>query len=144
MGTDSADGGSGNGNGRFPYGEVWIEGEGPLQDPIGRLVILMLAEAVALRCSEIEIDVVEDCCPVHFVRGDERLERDAPPVRLFRPLKDRLARMCGQAAGDGQGTFTAALKKSQTGTKVDGEVSVSVVFGDASLRLTITDFKPMP
>jgi hypothetical protein len=146
MGTDSANGNSRNGNGRGPFEEATVSDEDgrPLPDVFERLVTVMLSEAVARRCSEILVDVGEDCCPVHFVRGSERLKIDSLPVRLFGPLKDRVARMCRKEDCQGQGTFTSSLKRTETSAKAYAGVKVAVDFADSGLRLTITDFKSTP
>ena len=147
MVIDSTGNGSENGNGHGPFegSEIWSNDEGPIQDVVDRLVLVIVREAVSLRCSEIQVDVGEECCPVHFVRGNEKLERDSLPVRLFGPFKDRVAQMYGKGKEDnqGQGTFSALLKRTETSAKAYGEARVSVTFGSSSLRLTITDFKSM-
>jgi hypothetical protein len=143
MEIDSDDGGSGNGEGARPFdgAVVWVEGEGPLRDTLGKLVEVLLAEAVARRSSEIIVEVGEDCCPVHFVRGSEQLEMDALPVWLFGPFKDRIVRMCGKDIDENNGTVTITLKKSETSVKSDTEVQVSVAFGESSLRLIFAEIK---
>jgi hypothetical protein len=139
MGIDSGSNGSENGNGRGPVNDGLRPDEEPAHDVFGRLVVVMLREAVARRSNEIQIDVGEDCCPVHFVRGTENLEMDSLPVRIFGPFKDHVASMCGKEDCQGQGTFSATLKGTETSAKAYGEVKVSVVFGDSSLRLTIAN-----
>ncbi len=145
MGIESTNGGSGNGNASGPHrATVWVLGEGPVHDALGQIVVVMLTEAVARRCSEIVVGLGEDCCPVHFIRGNEQLEMDSMPVRLFDPLKDRIAQMCGNKGCQGEGTFISSLKKSKTSSQVGAQVQVSVVFGDSSLRLTISDVRDTP
>ena len=143
MGIDSTNSGSGSGDGRGPFDEAtnWSDDDGPLHDAIGRLVTVMLREALESRSSEIQIGVGEDGYAVHFVQGLKKLAMDALPVRLFGPLKDRVARMCGKEDCQGHGTFSALLKRTETSAKGYGEVNVAVVFGDSSLQLTIADFK---
>jgi hypothetical protein len=111
--------------------------KGASHDPLERLVILILREAVARRFNEIEIDDRELVCPVRFVRGNERLEIDPLPKRLFGAFKGRVARMCGKEDDQGEGTFVASLNLADTSERDYGEATVSVVFGDSSLRLTI-------
>jgi hypothetical protein len=112
-----------------------------MHDALGRLVDVMLREALRRRCREIQIDVGEDGCAVWLLRGSERLPLDPIPPRLYSDLKDRLARKCGNKSWEGQGTFLACLKRTKASEKDHGDVNVSVVFGDESLRLTITEFK---
>ncbi len=83
MGINSASNGSENGNGPGPVNDGLQPEEGPAHDVFGRLVVVMLREALARRSHEIQIDVGEDCCPVHFVKGTENLEMDSLPVRIF-------------------------------------------------------------
>lgn len=133
---------SGNGSGAGPFEPgVWSNDEGPVRAVNQRLLVVLLAEAVARRCTEIVIDVHEDLCPVHFGRGDEMLETDSLPLRILDPLKNHLARLCNSQDGQPRGSFTMSLKKAETSVKADREVCVSVAFGDSGLRLTITDLK---
>jgi hypothetical protein len=112
-----------------------------LHEPFGRLVILLLREAVARQCNQIEIDDVDDVCPIHFVRGGERFKMDPLPKRLFGAVQRHVARMCGKENCQGQGTFSASLNLPESSAKAYGEAKVSVVFSDSSLRLTIIDLK---
>ena len=48
-------------------GLQWSDGE-PVHDPLGRLVDVLLREALGQRCREIQIHVGEDGCPVWLVR----------------------------------------------------------------------------
>ena len=115
--------------------------KGTSHDPLARLVILLLREAVARQCNVIEIDDGEDFCPIHFVRGDERFKIDPLPKRLFGAFKGRLARMCGKEDDQGEGTFVVSLNLADSSEKVYGEANVSVGFGDSSLRMTITELR---
>jgi hypothetical protein len=121
------------------YADCGSDHEVVAHDPLERLVILMLREAVASHSNGIEIDDREPECPIHFVRGDERLRMNPLPKRLFVAFKDRVARMCGKEDYQGQGTFVASLNLADTSQKNYGEAKVSVVFGDSNLRLTIID-----
>lgn len=134
MGTKSLGNGSANGDGRS---HLVVDGEGPVHDPLGRFVTLLVREAVARKCSEIVVERADACCLVHLVRGDERLKMDSPPARLFAPIKQRVARMCGQTANDGQGTFTTSLKKTETGVDTGPHVTVSVRWGASDIHFTI-------
>jgi hypothetical protein len=50
--------------------------------------------------------------------------------------------MCGKDFNQDQGTFALHLKKGEPSVKVDTQVSVSVVFGESSLRLTLAENQP--
>ncbi len=140
MAGNSSNHDSNNGDGRPPFESEAISGdEGPLRDTMRRLVLVLLEEAVARAYDRIVVVQGETGCPVHFLRGDESLEMDALPSRLFGEFEAQVARMCGREVGPGQGTFTTCLKKTETSAKAFARVRVSVVFDGSSLRFTITE-----
>jgi hypothetical protein len=110
---------------------------GGVRDPIDRLVILLISEAITLGFNGIEIWDREPTCLIYYVRGDEKQERDAPPRRLYDPFKLRLARMCGIEDCRGTGTFATRLALPEASSGRDCEGTVSVEFGDSCLHLTI-------
>ncbi|HEV2970567.1 MAG TPA: hypothetical protein VGY55_11410 [Pirellulales bacterium] len=118
---------------------LFCDDEAALRGPLGRLVILLLREAVARQFKEIEIDICGNVCPIHLVRGDERFKMDPLPKRLYRRFSRQVARMCGNEDCQGQGTFSASLDTDAPNAEPYGEVKVSVVFGESSLRLTIIE-----
>jgi hypothetical protein len=117
--------------------ETGSDGEHIVDNPIERLAMLMIREAVQLHCHEIQLDVVDNACPMHYLRGDERLERDTLPQRLFAPLRDHLARVCGQPIGAEPQTFLTSVRTTDTASERPLQVEVSVTGSENGLRLTI-------
>lgn len=141
MGIDS-----GNGDTREPLDDsnTWLRNDESLDEAIARLVIVMLREAVRRHCTEIQIEIGEESCPIHFVGSDTKIEMDSLPAMLIPRLKDHLAKVCGNRDCQAQGSFSAALKRAETSAKSYGKVTVMVAFGESDLRLTIKAFEETP
>jgi hypothetical protein len=102
-------------------------------DPLQRLVVLILREAIALQCDGIEVSRGhEPTCSIIYLRGDQKIPREPFPVRLFDGFSLGLARLCGLEDGRGAGAFLVSEEEF-------GAFNVSVVFEDSCLRLTITE-----
>jgi hypothetical protein len=127
-------GSSSNGNGHG-HDQVWDD-EGPVHDPIGRLVTVLLNEAVKRGCGGIVVDLGGDGCPVHFLRDSEMLEMDSLPLMLYPSLEERLIRLCGGECQN-HGTFSTSLKRTETSSAAYCDVQVTVDFADPGLRLTL-------
>ena len=90
----------------------------PLETPIGRLVRLLVVGAYDANCDQVSIDCRDDLCAVHYLRGDEMLPRDSMPVRLFVPVKDHIAHLCGVGDMAAGGSYSFAVSEDRLTLRV--------------------------
>jgi hypothetical protein len=91
--------------------------------PIARLTYLLIAEAVELRASEIQIEPFNDRVRIRYRIGGVLIERDSPPRRLLEPILSRIRILAGMDSAERrrpqEGQFMISVGDKQVAVRAD-------------------------
>jgi type IV pilus assembly protein PilB len=93
-------------------------------DPVVKLVHLIIIEAISLRASDIHIEPFSDRIRVRYRIDGELVERDSPPRRLLAPILSRIKLKSNIALSERPQPRDGRIKMTVQGTQFDLRVSI--------------------
>lgn len=119
--------------------EAEAEAEAEEKSPIGKLVNLIISEAITMRASDIHVEPFEDRIRIRYRIDGVLVERDSPPRRLLAAMTSRLKVMGGIDIAEKRRCQDGRIKTRVSGQDYDLRVSVLPTNHGQAVVLRILD-----